>query len=137
MFSEHKGFPHAPVASFGVPFGCGTVSVSVRTFADYVMSVGEQGSVVCMGHPAHSEQPSLSYHGDGGGNALVQSCLALRCSCCFQQTSHSFAAAADDGVVDVVAVSLVTSPADFPALRWTLQTLHYLLQQRMWHCEYV
>lgn len=141
MFSERKGFLHAPVASFGDPFGCGTVSVSVRTRVDYVTSVGEQGSVVCMGHPAHSELPSLSCHGDGGGNALVQHCLALHCSCCFQQISRSFAAvvAVDDGVVvDVVAVvSLVTSPADFRALGWTLQTLHYLLQQRMWHCGYV
>lgn len=71
-----------------------------------------------MGHPGHSGQQSPSYRGDGGGSALVQHCLSHHCSCCLQQTSHSFAAAVDDGVADVVAVvSSVTSPAGCPALR--------------------
>lgn len=137
MFSEDKGFQRAPVASFGAPFGCGTVSVCVRTHADYVRSAEELRSVACMDHPGRSGLLSLGCHGDGGGSALVQHCLSLRCSCCFQQTSRFFAAV-DDGVVDVVAVvSLVTSPAGSPVLRWTLQTPRYLLQQQMWHCGYV
>lgn len=125
------------MASSGAPFECGTVSARVKTHADCVRNVGDQGSVGCKDRPSHSELPSLGCHGDGGGSALVQRCLSLHCSCCFQQPSRSVAAV-DDGAVDVVAaVSLVTSPAGSPALRWTLQTLHYLLQQWMWHCGYV
>lgn len=137
VFSEDTGFLHAPVASFGAPFGCGTISVCVRKRADCVRSVGEQGSVGCMDLPSHSGLPNPSCHGDGGESALALRCLSLHCSCCFQQLSHSFAAV-DDGVVDVAAVvSLVTSPAGYPVLRWILQPLHYLLQQWMWHCGYV
>lgn len=131
VFSEDKGFQHAPVASSEAPFGCGMVSVSVRTHVVYARSVGGQESVGCKGHHAHSGLLSLGCHGDGDENALVQHCLSLHCFCCFQQTSHSFAAvvAVDDGVVDVVAVSLVTSPAGCRALRSTLQILHFLRRQ--------
>ena len=138
MFSEDKGFQLAPVASFGAPFGCGVVSEHVRTHVDCVRSVEEQGSAGCMDHPSHSGQLNLGCHGDGGGSALVQHCLSLHCSCCFQQPSHSFAAVVDDGAADAaVVVSSVTSPTGFPAPRWTLQTLHYPLQQWLWHCGYV
>lgn len=40
VFSVDKGFLHAPVASSGAPFGCVVVSVSVRTHAGCVRSVG-------------------------------------------------------------------------------------------------
>lgn len=135
MFSEDKGFLHAPVVSFGAPFESEVVSVSVRTHADCVRSVEEQVSADCMGHHGHNEQLRLSCHGDGGGSALVQHCLFHHYSYCLQQASHFFAVV-DDGAVDVV-VSLVTFQAGCPALRWTLQNLHFLLLQWMWHCEYV
>lgn len=139
VFSVDKGFLHAPVASSGAPFGCVVVSASVRTHVECVRSAGERGSAECMGRPGHSGLRSLSYHGDGGGSVLVQRCLSHRCSCCFPRSARSFAAAAvDGGVVDVAAVvSSVTSPAGYPALRWTLQNLHFLLQQWLWHCGYV
>lgn len=123
------------MASSGAPFGCGMVSGSVRTRADCERSVGLQGSVACMGHPVRNGQLIRGCHGDGDGSAPAQHFLSLHCSCRFQQTSHSFAVAAvGDGVVDaVVVVSLMTSPAGSPALRWNPQTLHYLLQLRMWH----
>lgn len=129
MFSEDRGFQHALVVSFGVPFGCEKVSVSVRAHAENVRCVVELGSAGSMDHPAHNGLLSLGCHGDGGGSALVQYCLSLRCSCCCQQISHSFAAvvAVDDGVVDAVAF-LETSLTGCPALRWTLQTLYYQLQ---------
>lgn len=119
MFSAGKEFLYAPVASSGAPFECVVVSASGRTHAGCVRSVGQRGSAGSMGRPGHSGQRSPSCRGDGGGSALVQHCLSHRCSCCFPQTSRSFAAAAvGDGVADVAAVvSSVTSPAGCPALR--------------------
>ena len=102
-FSEDKEFQHAPVASFGAPFGCVMESVCVRKRAECVRSVGEQESVGCMDLPSHSGLLSLSCHGDGGGSALVQRCLSPHCSCYFQQLFRSLAAV-DDGVVEFAAV---------------------------------
>lgn len=137
MFSENKGFLGALEASFGVPFECGMVSESVRTHVDYVRSVEQQGNVGCMGHSSHNGLRSLGCHGDAGGNALVQHCLSLHCSGCFQQIYHFFAAAAVVAVDGGVVVSLMTSPAGCRGLRLYPQTLHYLLLQWMWHCGYV
>lgn len=133
-----KGSQCVPAVSSGAPFGCGTVSVSVMTRADCARNAGQQESVGCMGHLAHNGLPILGCHGDGGEGALAQSFLSLHCSCCFQQTSHSSAAAAVGDGVDVVAVvSLETSPAGSQALKWTQQTLHFQLQLMTWHCGYV
>lgn len=105
------------MASSGAPFGCGTVSVSVRTRADCVTSAGQQGNVGCKGHLAHNGLLILGCHGDGGEGALAQHCLSLHCSCCFQQAFHSSAAAVGDGVDAVAVVSLETSPAGSQALK--------------------
>lgn len=136
MFSEERGFQRGLAVSFEAPFGCGGVSDCVRKRAGCVRSVGEQGSVGCMDPPSHSGLLSLSCHGDGGGSVLARCCLSLRCSCCFQQLCHSSAAVAavGDGV-DVV--SLVTSPADYPFLRWIPLPLRSLLQLWLWRCVYV
>lgn len=102
VFSEDKGFLHAPVASSGAPFGSVVASENVRTHADYVTSAVEQGDAGYMGHPGHSGRQNLNCHGDGGGSAPVQYSLFHHCSCYCQQTSHFFAAV-DDDVVDAVA----------------------------------
>lgn len=127
MFSEGKGSQRDLAVSFGAPFECGGVSDCARKRAGCVRSVEEQGSVGCMDLPSHSGLQSPSCHGDGGGSVLARRCLSLHCSCCFQQLCHSSAAATavGDGV-DVV--SLVTSPADYPVLRWIPLPLRYLLQ---------
>lgn len=124
MFSEGMGFQHDLVVSSEAPFECGGVSDCVRKHAGCVRSVGEQESVGCMDLPCHSGLLSLSCHGDGDGSVLARRCLSPHCSCCFQQLCHSSAAVAAVGD-GVDAVSLATSPADYPVLRWIPLLLYY------------